>query len=83
MTFRLVVEILPKDGMLDPQGEAVEASLTALGFDQVSAVQVGRLVSLTVQAASAGEAVRLGEQMASALLANPVMERYRVEAQAT
>lgn len=83
MTYRLVVEILPKDGMLDPQGEAVEASLTALGFGQISAVRVGRLVSLTVQAASADQAVHLGAQMASALLANPVMERYRVEAQAT
>ncbi len=79
MTFRLVVEILPKDGMLDPQGEAVAASLAGLGFDEVSAVRVGRLVSLTVEADSADHAVRRAEEMAGALLANPVMETYRVE----
>ncbi|MHB1506359.1 MAG: phosphoribosylformylglycinamidine synthase subunit PurS [Sulfobacillus sp.] len=83
MTYHLVVEVLPKGGMLDPQGDAVQASLAALGFDQASAVRVGRLISLTVQAASADQAMQLGEQMANALLANPVMETYRVAVHAT
>jgi phosphoribosylformylglycinamidine synthase len=67
------VLIRPKAGILDPQGEAVERALPALGFDGVSAVHVGRLVELDVEDP---EQLR---PMCEKLLANPLVEDYEVE----
>ena len=50
-SFRFAVNVLPKPGILDPQGRAVEGSLGHLGIEGVSAVRVGRRVELTVEAA--------------------------------
>ena len=66
------VLIRPKEGILDPQGKAVERALPALGFDGVSDVRVGRLVEL--EAASADRLAELCEQ----LLANPLVEDYEI-----
>ena len=64
--------IRPKEGILDPQGQAVERALPALGFDGVSNVRVGRLVELDVE--------ELGHvpEMCERLLANPLIEDYEV-----
>ena len=70
--MRARVLIRPKDGILDPQGEAVEQALPALGFAGVSHVHVGRLVELEVEDASQLEA------MCEKLLANPLIEDYEV-----
>jgi phosphoribosylformylglycinamidine synthase subunit PurS len=67
------VLIRPKEGILDPQGKAVERALPALGFDGVSHVRVGRLVEL--EAESADELPQLCEK----LLANPLIEDYEIE----
>ena len=64
--------IRPKEGILDPQGQAVERALPALGFEGASEVRVGRLVELEVEDAS-----RLDE-MCERLLANPLIEDYEV-----
>jgi phosphoribosylformylglycinamidine synthase PurS subunit len=69
---RARVLIRPKEGILDPQGQAVERALPALGFEGVSNVRVGRLVELEVQDPS-----RVGE-MCERLLANPLIEDYEV-----
>jgi phosphoribosylformylglycinamidine synthase subunit PurS len=66
------VLIRPKEGILDPQGQAVERALPALGFEGVSNVRVGRLVELEVEDAS-----RIPE-MCERLLANPLIEDYEV-----
>ena len=66
------VLIRPKEGILDPQGQAVERALPALGFDGVSNVRVGRLIELEVDDAS-----RVPE-MCDRLLANPLIEDYEV-----
>ena len=66
------VLIRPKEGILDPQGQAVERALPALGFEGASEVRVGRLVELEVEDAS-----RLDE-MCERLLANPLIEDYEV-----
>ena len=68
------VLIRPKEGILDPQGKAVERALPALGFDGVSDVRIGRLVELEVP--DIGEV----EQMCEKLLANPLVEDYEVVA---
>jgi len=68
------VLIRPKAGILDPQGEAVERALPALGFRGVSHVHVGRLVELDVE--DPGEL----EAMCEKLLANPLVEDYEIVA---
>ncbi|MDQ4048986.1 MAG: phosphoribosylformylglycinamidine synthase subunit PurS [Actinomycetota bacterium] len=66
------VLIRPKEGILDPQGQAVERALPALGFDGVSDVRVGRIVELEVE-----DPGRIAE-MCERLLANPLIEDYEV-----
>jgi phosphoribosylformylglycinamidine synthase subunit PurS len=70
---RVRVLIRPKSGILDPQGQAVERALPALGFEGVANVHVGRLVELDVP-----DPKRVPE-MCEALLANPLIEEYSVE----
>jgi phosphoribosylformylglycinamidine synthase subunit PurS len=67
------VLIRPKEGILDPQGKAVERALPALGFADVSHVRVGRMVEL--EAADPGEIPALCEK----LLANPLIEDFEIE----
>jgi phosphoribosylformylglycinamidine synthase subunit PurS len=66
------VLIRPKEGILDPQGQAVERALPALGFDGVSNVRVGRLVELEISDVAQVPA------MCERLLANPLIEDYEV-----
>jgi phosphoribosylformylglycinamidine synthase subunit PurS len=70
--MRARVLIRPKEGILDPQGQAVERALPALGFEGASNVRVGRLVELDVEDASEVPA------MCERLLANPLIEDYEV-----
>jgi len=72
------VHVLPKDGILDPQGQAVESSLRHLGF-AVAAARVGRLVDLDVDAETPEQARAEAERMCEQLLANPLIERYEIE----
>ncbi|HEY1359537.1 MAG TPA: phosphoribosylformylglycinamidine synthase subunit PurS [Thermoleophilaceae bacterium] len=69
---RARVLIRPKEGILDPQGQAVERALPALGFEGVTNVRVGRLVELEVEDTSQVRA------MCERLLANPLIEDYEV-----
>jgi phosphoribosylformylglycinamidine synthase subunit PurS len=70
--MRARVLIRPKEGILDPQGQAVERALPALGFEGVANVHVGRLVELDVDDAAKVPA------MCERLLANPLIEDYEV-----
>jgi phosphoribosylformylglycinamidine synthase subunit PurS len=70
---RARVLIRPKEGILDPQGKAVERALPALGFEDVQHVRIGRMVEL-----EAGDPERLPE-LCEKLLANPLIEDYEVE----
>jgi phosphoribosylformylglycinamidine synthase subunit PurS len=72
--LRARVLIRPKEGILDPQGQAVEQALPALGFEGVRNVHVGRLIELDVDDES-----QLPE-MCERLLANPLIEDYEVVA---
>jgi phosphoribosylformylglycinamidine synthase PurS subunit len=69
---RARVLIRPKEGILDPQGQAVERALPALGFQGVSNVRVGRLVELEV------EDTATVPEMCERLLANPLIEDYEI-----
>jgi len=76
---RFAVNVRPKDGILDPQGRAVEGSLGHLGIAGVSAVRVGRRIELTVMADSESAARAVVERLASELLSNPLIESFDVE----
>lgn len=78
--YRFAVNVLPKDGILDPQGRAVEGSLGHLGVEGVSGVRVGRRVELAVEAASEADARATVERLAGELFANPLIESFEVEA---
>ena len=71
--MKVRVLIRPKEGILDPQGQAVERALPALGFEGVESVHVGRLVELEV---ADDERV---EEMCEQLLANPLIEDYEIQ----
>jgi len=70
--MRARVLVRPKEGILDPQGQAVERALPALGFSGVANVHVGRLIELDVEDPS-----QLPE-MCERLLANPLIEEYEI-----
>jgi phosphoribosylformylglycinamidine synthase len=75
------VLVRPKHGILDPQGQAVEASLLHLGF-LVGETRVGRLVELEVRTSDSAEARAQVERMCEQLLANPLIESYEIEVHA-
>jgi phosphoribosylformylglycinamidine synthase PurS subunit len=72
MSQRMRVLVRPKAGILDPQGQAVERALPALGFEGVANVHVGRLIELDV-----ADPAQL-PQMCEKLLANPLIEDYEI-----
>jgi phosphoribosylformylglycinamidine synthase PurS subunit len=78
-SFRFAVSVMPKDGILDPQGRAVESSLPHLGVDAVHDVRVGRRVELSVDAADESQARATVERLAGELFANPLIEAWWIE----
>lgn len=79
MQFQIEVRVVPRTGILDPQGKAVAGALQSLGFASVEDVHVGRLVTLTLTADSAEEARESATAMCRQLLANPVTEDFEVQ----
>jgi len=79
MDVRFAVNVRPKDGILDPQGRAVEGSLGHLGIGGVSDVRVGRRIELSVSADSEAGALAIVERLAGELLSNPLIEAFDVE----
>jgi len=73
-TFEVLVRLRP--GLLDPQGKAVESSLPAMGWSNVSGVRVGRHVELTIEAEDEAAARAQVEEMARRLFSNPVIEDF-------
>jgi phosphoribosylformylglycinamidine synthase len=79
MHYKVHVRIVPRAGLLDPQGQAVEHALTALGFREAGDVRVGKAIELSIDAKSAEDARGRARAMCDKLLANPVTEDYLVE----
>jgi phosphoribosylformylglycinamidine synthase len=77
---KLTVLIRPKPGILDPQGEAVQASLATLGF-AVTGARVGRLVELEIVDGDVATARAEVERMCIELLANPLIESFEIAAE--
>ncbi|MFZ3582425.1 phosphoribosylformylglycinamidine synthase subunit PurS [Loktanella sp. DJP18] len=70
------VHVMLKDGVLDPQGEAVRHALGAMGFAGVNGVRQGKIIALDLQDGTSEAKIR---EMCEALLANTVIESYRIE----
>jgi phosphoribosylformylglycinamidine synthase PurS subunit len=76
--MRATVLVRPKEGILDPQGQAVETSLRQLGF-AVGEARIGRVVDLEVESSDPDSARAEVERMCEQLLANPLIESYEIE----
>jgi phosphoribosylformylglycinamidine synthase subunit PurS len=75
------VHVTLKDGVLDPQGEAVRHALGSLGFDGVGEVRIGKVIEVDLAATDPGAARAEVDEMCRKLLANTVIENYDVEIQ--
>jgi phosphoribosylformylglycinamidine synthase len=77
-SFRVSVHIVPRKGLLDPQGKAVADALHTLGFQAVGDVHVGRHLLIDTTAADAAAAEASVREMCARLLANPVTEDFEI-----
>ena len=77
MKAKIIITL--KNGVLDPQGKAIEGALKGLGFDGVSGVRQGKEIELQLDETDETAARAKAEEMCKKLLANPVMENYAIE----
>lgn len=76
--YRIAVQIVPRAGLLDPQGNTVTGALRSLGFRHVRSVHVGRHIIIETEAPDALEAEAMVQAMCEKLLANPVTEDFEI-----
>jgi phosphoribosylformylglycinamidine synthase len=74
------VRVMPRAGLLDPQGHAVEHALGALGFQAVRGVRVGRTLEIAIEAESEQQVRERLREMCERLVANPVTEDFTIDA---
>jgi phosphoribosylformylglycinamidine synthase subunit PurS len=79
---RVVVDVMPKPEILDPQGKAVLGALPRLGFGGVTDVRQGKRFELEVDGEATDEVIAEVHQMAETLLSNPVIENFTVHVEA-
>lgn len=72
------VDVMPKQGISDPQGQTIERALPALGLEGISAVRVGKSISFQIDASDEDEARRRAGEVCDRLLANPVLESFNL-----
>lgn len=77
--MRATVTVMPKTGVLDPQGKAIAHALGTLGFEGVNDVRAGKVIELDLLESDPNRAKAQAEDMARKLLANGVIESFRVE----
>jgi len=74
----VIVEVMPKDGILDPQGVAVKKALHQLGYDEVKGVKVGKRILLDMETSDVELARKRAEEMGDKLLSNENVEAFKV-----
>ena len=77
--MKVTVTVRPREGILDPQGEALRRSLAGLGYD-VTDVRAGKVFDLELQAADEADARRIADEISERVLSNPLIEEYEVGA---
>lgn len=80
--FEVEVRVMPRPSLLDPQGQAVEHALAALGFKQTSNVRIGRAVTFRLDSPDQRSAEQAARSMCERLLANPVTEDFSLSVRA-
>ena len=73
------VTIMLKDGVLDPQGEAIKQALTSLEYDKLNSVRQGKVIDLELNESSEEAAIDSIQEMCEKLLANTVIENYEIK----
>lgn len=73
------VTIMLKDGVLDPQGEAIKQALTSLEYNNVNSVRQGKVIDLELNESSKEAAIDSIQKMCEKLLANTVIENYEIK----
>ena len=73
------VTIMLKDGVLDPQGEAIKQALTSLEYNNVNSVRQGKVIDLEINESSEEAAIDNIQEMCEKLLANTVIENYEIK----
>ena len=76
--YRVEIRVMPRAGLLDPQGQAVEHALRTLGFAEVASAHVGKHLVLDLEAPTSDAAAERARAMCERLLANPVTEDFLV-----
>ena len=76
--MKSLVKIMPKKGVLDPQGKAIENSLKQLGFSQIKEVTQGKIIEIEIDSDNENEAREILEKVSNKLLANLVIEDYEI-----
>lgn len=77
MLFAVHVEITPRSGISDPEGQTIERALPVLGFEGVNRVRTGKIITFEVEAADATAAQSVVDDMCQRFLSNPVIEDAR------
>jgi len=78
MIFQAEVLVLPREGVLDTQGKAVEKTLSRLGYEGLEEVRVGRIVRIKMEAADAASVEKSVGGMCQDFLANDLIETYKI-----
>ena len=73
-----LVKIMPKKGVLDPQGKAIKKSLNQLGFSQINNVIQGKLIEIEIDSINENDAQKIVDDASKQLLANLVIEDYEI-----
>jgi len=76
--MKLIVNISLKEGVLDPEGQAIETSLLNLGFKNLNDVRTGKQIVLNFEKMEENEAILEAEKMCEHLLVNTVIEKYKI-----
>ncbi|MDB9915468.1 phosphoribosylformylglycinamidine synthase subunit PurS [Alphaproteobacteria bacterium] len=78
--MKVIINISLKNGVLDPEGQAIESVLSNLNFTDVSNVRIGKQIILNVNRPNKEEVIKIADNMCRDLLANTVIENYHIEA---
>jgi phosphoribosylformylglycinamidine synthase subunit PurS len=76
--IKVRVDVMPKEGVLDPQGKAIGHALESLGFKGIGDVRAGKVIMLNIDEKNPDQAQAVAKTMAEKLLANLVIEDYRI-----
>ena len=82
MKFKAEIAVMPHDALLDPQGKAVHSGLSNLGFNSLADVRIGKHITLTLEANDEASAMAMAKEACEKLLANPIMEGFRISVHA-